>query len=65
VKAEGADVIVDADRTGGRGAWLHASRACLDRALARRAFARALRRPDARCDGPALAAGLTANARKD
>lgn len=64
VKAEGANVIVDANRTGGRGAWLHASRTCLDRAVARRAFARALRRPDVRCDGRSLEAGLTGNARK-
>ncbi|HVI75517.1 MAG TPA: YlxR family protein [Anaeromyxobacteraceae bacterium] len=37
-------VEVDLRRSGGRGAWLHADRACLARAEKRRAFGRAFRR---------------------
>ena len=36
--------VPDLDRRlGGRGAWLHPSRACLEQAVARRAFPRAFR----------------------
>jgi predicted RNA-binding protein YlxR (DUF448 family) len=43
-------------RLGGRGAWLHASPDCLDQALRRRAFGRALRRPVASADLDGVAA---------
>jgi predicted RNA-binding protein YlxR (DUF448 family) len=62
---EGERVIVDADRkAGGRGAWVHPSPECLDKALRRRAVGRALRRPGAALDPAQLAAGLTGNPRK-
>ncbi len=64
--AEEARVVVDrARRLGGRGAWLHASEACLERALKRRVFARALRLEGASADAVALRVGLTGSARKD
>ncbi len=58
-------VEVDRRRSGGRGAWLHADRGCLERAEKRRAFARVFR-----CAGVAAAAELlrdvlTGSARKD
>lgn len=62
---EGAHVVLDADRSGGRGGWLHPAEACLERALRRRAFARAFRRGDLTCDGDALRRGLTAAGGKD
>ena len=65
LRIEGTNVIVDAKWTGGRGAWLHPAPECLEKALRRRAFARAFRRSDLAWDGPALRAGLTGNARKD
>lgn len=43
MKALEGRVVVDRARSGGRGAWLHPARACLDRALKRRSFSRALR----------------------
>ncbi|HZY03019.1 MAG TPA: YlxR family protein [Anaeromyxobacteraceae bacterium] len=61
--AEGR-VAVDRDRRGGRGAWLHPDPGCLERALKRRAFARAFRAP-AQADGVALAAQLTETAVRD
>ena len=61
---EGERVVVDRARRGGRGAWIHASPACLARALKRRAIGRALRRPDMQPDAATLGAGLTGNARK-
>ncbi|HYQ81530.1 MAG TPA: DUF448 domain-containing protein [Anaeromyxobacteraceae bacterium] len=61
--AEG-QVVVDRRRRGGRGAWLHPAPACLERALRRRAFARAFRAP-ALADGAALAAQLTETAVRD
>jgi predicted RNA-binding protein YlxR (DUF448 family) len=64
LRIEGTDVIVDPKRQGGRGAWLHPSAECLERALRRRAFARVFRRADLRCDAASLHAGLTGNARK-
>ena len=65
LRIEGENVVVDANRAGGRGAWLHPALECLDRALRRRAFARAFRRSDLAWDETALRAGLTGNARKD
>jgi predicted RNA-binding protein YlxR (DUF448 family) len=65
LRTEGERVIVDRARTGGRGAWLHADGACLDRAVRRRAFGRALRRPDVRADAAALRVELTGSPRKD
>ena len=57
-------VAVDRDRRGGRGAWLHAAPGCLEKALRRRAFARAFRAP-ALADGATLAAQLTETAVRD
>ncbi len=65
VKAEGEHVIVDRERTGGRGAWIHPGAECLARAIRRRAFARAFRRADLAWDESALRVRLTGNARKD
>ena len=62
---EGAHVVVDAKKSGGRGAWLHPVEACLERALKRRAFARAFRRGDLALDGDALRRGLTAVGGRD
>jgi predicted RNA-binding protein YlxR (DUF448 family) len=51
--APGGRLQLDAGRRlGGRGAWLHRSPACLERALGRRALPRALRQ-----DGLAVDAG--------
>ncbi len=65
LRAEGGDVAVDRARAGGRGAWLHASGACLDRAARRKAFARALRAPGVRADPRVLRESLTGNTRND
>jgi hypothetical protein len=65
LRTEGERVIVDRRRAGGRGAWLHSDAACLEKALRRRAFARALRRKDAIVDAATLRAELTGNPRKD
>lgn len=65
LKAMESRVVVDRARSGGRGAWLHAAPSCLERAMKRRAFARALRREDVVADAPALRVELTGNARKD
>ena len=62
--SESGGLVVMA-RAGGRGAWLHPSRSCLDRALARRSFPRALRAEAVVADGSALVAVLTENARKN
>ena len=62
---DGERVIFDRQRRGGRGAWLHESAGCLEKALRRRALQRALRRPHAAIDAAALRAELTGNARKD
>jgi predicted RNA-binding protein YlxR (DUF448 family) len=56
---DGACVVVDVKRSGGRGAWLHGSAGCLERAVKRRAFARAFRRGDLACDVVALRGDLT------
>lgn len=65
LKAMEEHVIVDRARSGGRGAWLHAAMPCLERAMKRRAFARALRREGVAVDAAALRVELTGNARKD
>jgi predicted RNA-binding protein YlxR (DUF448 family) len=66
LRIEGERVVIDRERSGGgRGAWLHASPECLDRAVRRRALARAFRGKPASIDAPALNVGLTGNARKD
>jgi len=64
--AERGRVVVDAARRrGGRGAWLHPSTACLERALRRRALGRALRREGIAADGEELGQGLAGGARRD
>lgn len=63
--AEGARVVLDGTRSGGRGAWVHPAEACLERALRRRAFARAFRRGDLSWDADALRRGLTAASSRD
>ena len=65
LRIEGACVAVDRERSGGRGAWLHGSEACLDRALRRRSLSRAFRGREAAVDAAALRHGLTGIARKD
>jgi predicted RNA-binding protein YlxR (DUF448 family) len=65
LRIEGERVVIDREKSGGRGAWLHASAACLARAAKRRAFARALRAPGAAVDVDALRVGLTGSPRKD
>ena len=57
-------VTVDRRRAGGRGAWLHPASSCLERALKRKAFARAFKRAVA-VDGEALRGQLTGSCRKD
>lgn len=46
----------------GRGAWVHADPGCLDTALARKAFGRALRRPGAEVRGDEIRVALSARA---
>jgi hypothetical protein len=66
LRIEGERVVIDRDRKGGgRGAWLHASRSCLEQAVRRRALARAFRGKATSIDASALIAGLTGNARRD
>jgi uncharacterized protein len=65
LRIEGERVVIDRNRSGGRGAWLHASAECLDRAIRRRAFARAFRGRAASIDAAALGVELTGSARKD
>ena len=66
LRIEGERVVIDRDRRGGgRGAWLHAERSCLEQAIRRRALQRAFRGKAAAIDATALNAGLTGNARKD
>ena len=64
LRSDGGRVVIDRERRGGRGAWLHPSAACLGAAVRRRAIARALRE-DVRADALALRAELTGSARKD
>ena len=65
LRIEGERVEIDREKKGGRGAWLHPSAACLERAVRRRALARAFRGTAASLDAAALCAELTGNARKD
>ncbi len=65
LRIEGERVVIDRNRSGGRGAWMHASVECLDRAIRRRAFARAFRGKAASVDAAALRVELTGSARKD
>jgi hypothetical protein len=65
LRIEGGRVVIDRTGEGGRGAWLHPSGACLQKAGRRRAFARAFRGVDAAIDLAELRAGLTGSARKD
>jgi predicted RNA-binding protein YlxR (DUF448 family) len=65
LRIEGACVVVDREGMGGRGAWLHASEGCLDRAIRRRSFVRAFRGREPSADAAALRHGLTGIARKD
>jgi uncharacterized protein len=64
LRIEGERVVIDRDRSGGRGAWLHASAECLERAIKRRALARAFRGRAASVDAAALRVELTGSARK-
>jgi predicted RNA-binding protein YlxR (DUF448 family) len=61
---DGARVVADMTRSGGRGAWLHRDVGCLERALKRRIFARAFRRGDVTWDADALRGELTVVAGK-
>jgi predicted RNA-binding protein YlxR (DUF448 family) len=65
LKAEAGSVVVDRAHHGGRGAWLHPALACLDRALQRRVFPRALRAQGVHADAATLGVELTGNARKN
>ncbi len=65
LRIEGERVVIDRERKGGRGAWLHPAAACLDRAIRRRAIPRAFRGREAALDAAALGAGLTGSSRKD
>jgi predicted RNA-binding protein YlxR (DUF448 family) len=65
LRIEGERVVIDQRRQGGRGAWLHASAGCLERAARRRAVERAFRGTAAAIDLAALHAGLTGSAGKD
>ena len=44
LRLDGDGVVVDRERRGGRGAWMHAAGPCLARAVKRRGFERAFRR---------------------
>jgi uncharacterized protein len=64
--AQDGRVVLDAERRrGGRGAWLHPTRACLARAIQRKAFGRVLRREGLAVDGEELGRLLTAVGRRD
>jgi predicted RNA-binding protein YlxR (DUF448 family) len=56
---DGGRVVMAGLTSGGRGAWVHAREACVERALRPRALARAFRRGDLTWDGDALRRGLT------
>jgi len=58
-------VLVDRERAGGRGAWIHAAVACLARAEKRKVFGRAFRASGVQVDPRVLRELLTGSARKD
>jgi predicted RNA-binding protein YlxR (DUF448 family) len=58
-------VVIDRSGQGGRGAWLHPTDACLEKAARRRSFARAFRGAPTAIDLAALRVELTGSARKD
>jgi predicted RNA-binding protein YlxR (DUF448 family) len=62
---EGGRVTAGRPGKGGRGAWIHAADACLDRAVKRRAFARAFRRADAAAEVADLRLLLTGSGREN
>ena len=62
---EGAHVVVDAKRQGGRGAWVHPGEACLAKAGRRRAYLRAFRTGSLSWDEPVLRRGLTVAGGRD
>jgi predicted RNA-binding protein YlxR (DUF448 family) len=65
LRIEGDRVVIDRKGQGGRGAWLHPSAECLEKAARRRAFGRAFRGASAAIDLAELRVGLTGSARKD
>ena len=65
LRIEGERVVIDRERKGGRGAWLHPAGACLDEAVRRRALSRAFRGRTASFDAAALRVELTGNSRRD
>jgi predicted RNA-binding protein YlxR (DUF448 family) len=65
LRIEGERVVIDRNRSGGRGAWVHPSAGCLEKAIKRRAFAKAFRGKAASIDAAALRVELTGSARKD
>ena len=65
LRIEGERVVIDRRGQGGRGAWLHPSGECLQKAARRRAFGRAFRGSAAEIDLAELRVGLTGSARKD
>jgi len=65
LRIDGERVVIDRRREGGRGAWLHPSAQCLERAVRRRAFGRAFRGAVAGVEVETLRVGLTGNPRKD
>ena len=65
LRIEGERVVIDRSGRGGRGAWLHPSGVCLEKAARRRAFVRAFRGAAAAIDLAELRVGLTGSARKD
>jgi predicted RNA-binding protein YlxR (DUF448 family) len=65
LRIEGERLVIDRKGQGGRGAWLHPTEACLEKAARRRAFARAFRGAPAAIDLAELRVELTGSARKD
>ena len=65
LRIEGERLVIARKGQGGRGAWLHPTEACLEKAARRRAFARAFRGAPAAIDLAELRVELTGSARKD
>ena len=57
-------VLVDREKRGGRGAWLHPAETCLERAVKRRVIARAFRQPAVVADTAVFMELLTRSGRK-